>query len=141
MDIDELEPFDVLDESASWRLLRSSTVGRLAVSVAGQPDIFPVNFSVANDRLVFRTAPGSKLAQVVVNEQVAFETDSVGLDEAWSVVIKGTARILQKQSEIDAANGLPLRPLLPTLKYTFVEIMPREITGRRFVPGPEPERY
>ncbi len=53
----------------------------------------------------------------------------------------GTARILDRQSEIDAAEELSLHSMLPTLKYTFVEITPIETTGIRFVPGPEPERF
>ena len=76
-----------------------------------------------------------------MNNRVAFETDGVGREEAWSVVVKGTANILDKQSDIDAADQLPLHPLIPTLKYIYVEITPLEMTGRRFRLGPEPERY
>ena len=89
----------------------------------------------------FRTAPGAKLVHVAVNEQVALQADDVRAEEVWSVVAKGTARILDRQSEVDAAERLSLRPMLPALKYTFVEITPTETTGIRFVPGPEPERF
>jgi len=34
-----------------------------------------------------------------------------------------------------------LRPLVPTLKYIYVEIIPETLSGRRFQLGPEPERY
>jgi hypothetical protein len=44
-------------------------------------------------------------------------------------------------AEIEEANELPLRPLVPTLKYIYVEVTPTEVTGRRFHLGPEPERY
>ena len=141
MSIDAANPIEFLDEDDCWKLLLAPSLGRLAVSVAVAPDIFPVNFVTADDRLLFRTAPGMKLAELSVNSQVAFETDGVGTDEAWSVVVKGTARILDKQSDIDAADQLSLRPLIPTLKYVYVEITPLEMTGRRFRLGPEPERY
>ena len=141
MTVNEMEPTESLNGDECWRLLQTSSLGRLAVSFSGQPDIFPVNYVASDGRLFFRTAEGTKLVQVLINELIAFETDGVRSDEAWSVVVKGTARILQKQSEIDAADRLPLRPLIPTLKYVFVEITPQEMTGRRFVPGPEPERY
>jgi uncharacterized protein len=140
MDYDT-NPIEVLDEEQCWELLLSSSLGRLAVSVGGKPDIFPVNFVAVDRRLIFRTAEGTKLLEVAVNSDVAMETDSVGRDEAWSVVAKGTARILEKRSEIDAADELPLRPLIPTLKYVYVEVTPREVTGRRFPLGPEPSRY
>lgn len=141
MSADEPHPFEALDHDECWRLLSTSSVGRLAVSVANHPDIYPVNYVVTPDRLLFRTAPGSKLVHVVVNSQVALQADDVQPEEVWSVVVKGTARILDTTAEITAAEELPLHPLLPTLKYTFVEITPSETTGIRFVPGPEPERF
>ena len=106
------------------------------MSVANEPNIYPVNFVAANQRLLFRTSPGTKLAELTVNRQVALETDGFEADEAWSVVVKGTARVLDKQSDIDAADGLSLRSVIPTLKYVCVEITPHEVTGRRFKVGP-----
>lgn len=133
-------PVEILSEEACWELLLSSSLGRLALSVGDEPEIFPVNFVAVDKRLIFRTAEGTKLLELTVNDRVAFETDGVGRDEAWSVVVKGTARVLDKEWEIVAANQLPLRPLIPTLKYNFVEIAPVAVTGRRFTLGPEPER-
>jgi len=141
MDIDDLTPIRILNADESWNALLSASLGRLAVSVGGVPDIFPVNFVAADRRLFFRTAEGTKLLELTINNRVAFETDGVGQDEAWSVVVKGTASIVDKQTEIDAADQLPLHPLIPTLKYIYVEITPTEMQGRRFTLGPEPDRY
>ena len=127
-----------LSEEECWNALLSASLGRLAVSVGGIPDIFPVNFVAADRRLLFRTSPGTKLIELTVNNRVAFETDGVGRDEAWSVVVHGTARALDTQRDIDAAAALPLRPLIPTVKPVFVEIVTESITGRRFALGPEP---
>jgi nitroimidazol reductase NimA-like FMN-containing flavoprotein (pyridoxamine 5'-phosphate oxidase superfamily) len=137
----ETNPVEILDDEQCWELLLSSSLGRLALSVGGQPEIYPVNFVAVDRRLVIRTAEGTKLLELTVNSNVAFESDGVGRDEAWSVVVKGTARILEKRSEIDAADELPLRPLIPTLKYIYVEITPQSVSGRRFLLGPEPRRY
>ncbi|TDW29076.1 pyridoxamine 5'-phosphate oxidase family protein [Cryobacterium psychrophilum] len=141
MDIDDVKEIRILTETECWDALLSASLGRLAVSVGGIPDIFPVNFVAADRRLLFRTAEGTKLLELTVNNRVAFETDGLGKDEAWSIVVKGTASILEKQSEIDAADQLPLHPLIPTLKYIYVEIAPTEMHGRRFELGPEPDRY
>ncbi len=54
---------------------------------------------------------------------------------------QGSARILSALSEIEAADRLPLRPWIATVKYNYVEIAVEEITARRFEFGPEPERY
>ena len=141
METNDLYPVHVLDDEECWELLISSNFGRLALSIAGEPDIYPVNFVAADRRLVFRTAEGTKLLELTVNNKVAFETDGIGRDEAWSVVARGRARVLEHQAEIDAADQLPLRPLVPTLKYIYVEILPETLSGRRFQLGPEPERY
>jgi len=140
MNSDE-EPGVVLSRDEAWELLRGSQFGRLAVSVANQPDVFPLNFVASGGKIWIRTNPGSKLAGLTVNDLVAFEADEVGDGTAWSVVVKGTARILESQTEIDAAELLPLEPWIKTRKWTYVEITPASVSGRTFVLGAEPERY
>jgi nitroimidazol reductase NimA-like FMN-containing flavoprotein (pyridoxamine 5'-phosphate oxidase superfamily) len=141
MDNNDLDPVRILNEDECWELLLSASFGRLAAAVADDIEIFPLNFVTADRRLLFRTAEGTKLLALTVNNRVALETDSIGRADAWSVVVKGVARVLDTQAEIEAANALPLRPLVPTLKYIWVEITPTELTGRRFALEPEPERY
>lgn len=130
-----------LTREEAWELLGTVELGRIALSVNGQPDIYPVNFYAGEDRVVFRTGEGTKLTELVVNEHVAFEADEHTTDGGWSVVAKGTARVLVSGHEIAAADELPLHPWIPTLKYNYVEISVSEISGRRFLFGPEPERY
>ncbi|TFC51290.1 pyridoxamine 5'-phosphate oxidase family protein [Cryobacterium sp. TMT1-21] len=141
METNDLSPVRNLTEEECWDLLISSSFGRLALSIAGEPDIYPVNFIAVDKTLLFRTAEGTKLLELTVNNRVAFETDGIGRDEAWSVVARGQARVLDTQAEIEAADQLPLRPLVPTLKYIYVEITPTTVSGRRFNLGPEPDRY
>ena len=64
-----------LSEEECWNLLSRRELGRLAVSVHDEPDIFPVNYVIDGPRVLFRTAPGSKLAELSVNARVAFEVD------------------------------------------------------------------
>ena len=141
MTINDPDPVRILSPDECWELLLSSSFGRLAASVADDLEIFPLNFIAVDGRILFRTAEGTKLLALTVNNRVALETDDIGRSDAWSVVVKGIARVLDTQAEIDAANALPLSPLVPTLKYIWVEITPTEITGRRFELAPEPERY
>jgi nitroimidazol reductase NimA-like FMN-containing flavoprotein (pyridoxamine 5'-phosphate oxidase superfamily) len=81
---------DQLDEQSCRGLLEASEVGRLALWHHGQPEIFPLNFVVRGDVLVFRTRAGTKLA-AARGARVAFEID--GTDRVnrtgWSVVAKG----------------------------------------------------
>lgn len=130
-----------LDEEACWNLLARREFGRLAVCLEGRPDIFPVNYVIDGPQVLFRTAPGSKLDALSGNPEVAFEVDEYDQTHAASVVLKGTAARLERLIDIDAADALPLRPWIPTLKYRWVRISPASITGRRFPRAPEPARY
>ncbi|WP_458040505.1 MULTISPECIES: pyridoxamine 5'-phosphate oxidase family protein [Bacteria] len=130
-----------LSADECWEILAAQTLGRLAVCAGGEVEIFPVNFHADGSTILFRTAPGTKLLALTVSGRVALETDGFTEAEAWSVVAKGPARRLDRQAEIDAADQRPLRPWIPTLKYTFVEITPVQLTGRGFERGHEPDRY
>lgn len=137
----EQHPGETMTNEDAWRFLEHTRFGRLALSVGNVPDIFPINYLAHEGKLLIRTNPGTKLAELTVNNTVAFEIDGLAESEAWSVVLKGTARVLESQTEIDAASELPLAPWLQTLKYTFVEIVPHSVRGIRFQLGTEPERY
>lgn len=119
-----------LDEC--WELLRAHAMGRLAFHLADQVNITPINYVVDKDTLLFRTAEGSKLLGVVMNENVAFEIDGESGDTAWSVIVRGTAKLLDELAA-HRADELPLRPWVGSYKYNVVEITPHAITGRRFV--------
>ncbi len=128
-----------LDDEQSWRLLEGTLHGRLVVSVAGEPDIFPVNYVTSDRKLYLRTAPGNKLAQLTINATVLFETDGILSDEAWSVVLRGKARVLSNSAEVAAVEELGLKSWVPTLKDFYVEIEPLSVTGRHFQLGEQPE--
>lgn len=134
------QPVLELTEEQSWQLLQGTKHGRLVVSVAGEPDIFPVNYVTSDRKIYLRTAPGNKLAQLTINSTVLFETDGILSDEAWSVVLRGTARVLSKSAELEAVEALGLKTWVPTLKDFYVEIVPASVSGRHFVFGEQPER-
>ncbi|QSE84991.1 pyridoxamine 5'-phosphate oxidase family protein [Rhodococcus koreensis] len=133
------QPITELTAKESWELLSSGALGRLALSVSGRVDIFPVNYVVHEGKVYFRTAEGSKLIELTINRDVAFEVDEIAEHSGWSVIVHGTARRLQKLSEVAAADELHLRSWLATPKFNYVEITPTEITGRRLVFGDEPD--
>ena len=124
----------VLSPAECWALLRDVEVGRLAVAVAGHPDIFPVNYLVDHATLVFRTAEGSKLAAVATSATVAFEVDGYDLAKglAWSVVVKGQAREIKTLHDVVESVAFPLFPWQVGPKQRYVRIVPDEISGRRF---------
>jgi len=125
---------EVLSTQQCWELLSSVEVGRLAVAAAGDIDIFPLNFAIDDGAVMFRTAEGTKLVEVVLAGRVAFEVDGYepGHGRAWSVVVKGGAELLDRWSDIHHAQDLPLFPWNASPKERFVRIVPDTMTGRRF---------
>jgi nitroimidazol reductase NimA-like FMN-containing flavoprotein (pyridoxamine 5'-phosphate oxidase superfamily) len=127
-----------IDTEECWRLLRSKSVGRLGTCYGSRPDIFPVNFVVDGDEIVFRTEAGTKLAAATMMPAVAFEVDDV--DEArwlaWSVVVHGQAREIDRYDEILEAEQLPLETWAPGSKGRWVRVQVAEITGRRVSGAP-----
>jgi len=124
-------PVTLLTEDDSWEFLRTRSVGRLATAVGGEAEIFPVSFAVGDGVLYFRTRPGTKLVELTVNSRVAFEADEWGETVATSVVVKGTARILETDAELAAARATGLVSFQDDDKNVWVSITPTELSGRR----------
>ncbi|MDO4253867.1 MAG: pyridoxamine 5'-phosphate oxidase family protein [Kocuria sp.] len=127
-----------LNRDEVWELLDSEPFGRLAVVVSGVVDIFPVNFTVHQRKLWFRTGQGSKLASLAINNHVAFEADrrvplNDGQEEVASVVVHGRARRIEDGPEFSQAEQLDLRPWTQSFKPYFVVIEPEKVSGRAFV--------
>jgi uncharacterized protein len=134
-----------LDVNTCWALLRQVELGRLAVVVDGEADIFPVNHIVDHGTLVFRTGDGTKLTAALSGAAVAFEADGFDREageagEAWSVVVKGAASEIHDLDELLDTFQLPLAPWQGAAKPRFVRISPDQITGRRF-PVIDPEAW
>ena len=125
---------ETLGSRDCWALLASARVGRLALNVDGRPEIFPVNHVVDHGTVVFRTAPGTKLAGVRGTTPVAFEVDGLDLEAgvAWSVVLKGRAVRVSGRNQVLEAAALPIFPWHDTPKNSFVRLEADEVSGRRF---------
>ncbi|HEY5880370.1 MAG TPA: pyridoxamine 5'-phosphate oxidase family protein [Nakamurella sp.] len=124
---------------ACWDLLRRNQFGRLALTVGNEPEIFPINYVVQDGTLVFRTAQGTKLAALTVNDIVALEIDGYDQQSGWSVVVKGQAHPAEWGTDFEDAEKAGLRPWVATRKQVFVRIVPKRVSGRSFLFGPEPE--
>lgn len=133
-------PVSVLGDDEAWKLLSGISLGRLVTSFGGILEIFPVNFATQNRSVLFRTAEGTKLFTTVMNDQVLFEADDHVADEGWSVIIRGTAKMLSTAEEILEADRAQLMPWLPTEKLRYVRITPSQVSARRFRFGPEPQQ-
>ncbi len=125
---------EMVDRDDCVVLLRADEIGRLAVIDGGRPVIFPVNYAMDGEDIVFRTAPGTKLEQGP-RAPACFEID--GFDRThhagWSVVVTG------RLEEVTPYNGslfphvrdLPVHPWADGPKDHIMRLVPASITGRR----------
>lgn len=125
---------EILDAEECWTLLGQTGVGRLAVIAEGHPDVFPVNYKVDGQTLVFRTGAGTKQQAIQSDATVALEADAVSsqFGLAWSVVVKGkAARTVPTGPDLDDIRRA-LFPWQGVGQEHFIRITPESVTGRRF---------
>jgi hypothetical protein len=135
----EPEPTRILAAHECWALLRTTTVGRLALCSDGRPEIFPINIVVDHGTVVFRTSEGTK-SQGAEKAHVALEADGVypateedGAEAmVWSVVVKGEAATIAVTSDLLSTVQLPLHPWESGRKDRFMRLVPETISGRAF---------
>ena len=131
---DDKSTVDELSESACWTLLRTASVGRLAVWVQDHPDIFPINYAVDHGTVVFRSGTGTKVFAALSDSPVALEADGYDEEttEAWSVVVKGNVEEISRGQDLLDTIDLPLFPWQAGDKSRFIRIIPTTTSGRRF---------
>ena len=126
---------DEIPEGECLEILERHSLGRVAVVVDGQPQIFPVNYAMSGRIVAFRTGPGTKLSHAP-GTKVCFEIDEYDSSggTGWSVMVQGVA--VDATDSFDdvswAANAATPWPLAPGAKPYRVGIEPSQITGRRF---------
>jgi uncharacterized protein len=133
--VDPRTGLEELDQDECLRLVRGSTLGRLAIVIAEQPMVFPVNFTLDGRSAILRTDEGTKL-HAARHGRVAFECDGIDpmYHTGWSVVIMGHAEEVTQPSDIARLRRLPLGPWCPGPKPVWLRIRPGTITGRRIPP-------
>jgi nitroimidazol reductase NimA-like FMN-containing flavoprotein (pyridoxamine 5'-phosphate oxidase superfamily) len=132
--IDSRTGLEVIDREECLRLLAAEVVGRVAVIAGGEPAIFPVNFVLDAETIVFRSDEGTKTTSGP-RARACFEID--GADRSrragWSVVASGW---LEEVTEFDARafermQQLPVDPWAGGDKRHWMRLRTDHITGRR----------
>lgn len=127
----ELEP---LEPDECRRHLVAGHVGRIGIVLDGTPRIFPVNYVWHADKVVLRTASASVTAAAERAETVAFEIDDedITYHQGWCVLVVGSAELVTDEQRVAELDRLPFRPWAGNARASgqFVEIVPKEITGR-----------
>jgi uncharacterized protein len=117
-------------------LLALRSLGRVAFTERALPAIRPVNYALVGNHIVLRTQADG-LGRRLDGQVVAFEVDDLDLagGTGWSVVVTGTARLLQRPGELIRQDAAAPLPLAGEGHDATVTIAPGEITGRRIRPA------
>jgi nitroimidazol reductase NimA-like FMN-containing flavoprotein (pyridoxamine 5'-phosphate oxidase superfamily) len=123
-----------LDAEECLRLLKSGVFGRVAFSTPNGPEIVPVNYSVVNDVIVFRTTPYSVLGTYGRNTPMVFEVDHVDYEYAtgWSVVARGRGHAIVDAHELDViTSSWRPHPWASGQRNLYLGLRWDGLTGRR----------
>ena len=127
-----------LDEAESLRLISAGGIGRIAYQSRFGPAVLPVNYTLHDGAIVFRTARHSALDEDLQtgiaggDYLVAFEIDDIDMagQMGWSVLIQGPAHHVTGP-ERDAAFAACAEPWAPGNRELLVRIRPSHVFGRR----------
>ena len=124
---------ETLDLDECRALLRAHRVGRLAYSGPFGPRILPLSYTLADEYLLFRTAPGSDAAREVPQRWVAFEVDDLDerLREGWSVQVRGAAELLPPDAVRMLDGPQTPQPWVPGDRWLLIRVPLSTVTGRR----------
>lgn len=130
------EPHELSAEECS-RLLRSGVVGRVAINTPNGPHIVPVNYSVVDEKVVFRTTAYSVVGTYGNEAQMAFEVDHFDYEywTGWSVLVRGRGAAIAEAEEVQRINkSWPPHPWAAGQRNLYFALPWAEISGRRLGP-------
>jgi transcriptional regulator with XRE-family HTH domain len=112
-------------------------IGRFLYVEDRGPVAVPVNYAMLGDDVVFRADDRIAAAGTAGDSKVSFDVDHFDdvLSEGWSVLVSGTAVILTRPQDVQAAERLGIEPWAGQGSDTYVRLTPAETTGRRIRAG------
>jgi nitroimidazol reductase NimA-like FMN-containing flavoprotein (pyridoxamine 5'-phosphate oxidase superfamily)/DNA-binding transcriptional regulator YiaG len=122
-----------LTAAECFELLSPGGVGRVAFTTTDGPVVLPVNYAMAGQTVIFRTAPDTLLAGYL-DGPAGFEVDRLdeALSQGWSVLVTGRAVRVTSEAEVrHLERHTSVRPWAGGARDVYVRITPRKITGRR----------
>jgi transcriptional regulator with XRE-family HTH domain len=122
-----------LSAEECWIRLSRHGVGRLAIDTPEGPTIVPLNYTVIDGAVMFRTASDTVPA-TAVGAHVAFEVDHIdeALSQGWSVLIRGFARAVTDPDAVRRLTELAYSgPWAGGERDVWVRLEPVDTSGRR----------
>lgn len=127
----------VLSPHECLELIDAGGVGRVALWAPTGPEIFPVNFVMHDEAIIFRTNPYSTLGTYTWGAEIAFEVDEIfpEIQRGWSVVAHGRATMITEDAERQRLIENEPTPWAGGYRPSYVRLRWDRISGRA-VEGP-----
>ena len=119
-------------------LLGGGIVGRVGFCTPRGPRIFPVNYSVIRESVVFRTTDDGEVANHEWGAPMVFEVDHVDYSDhrGWSVVATGIGVRVEDPVELATImRKWDPSPWAGGSREFYVRLVWEELTGRRLGTG------
>ena len=128
-----MHPSVELSRAECVDLLKQRTLGRVAFQTPDGIRVFPVNYVVHDDRIVFRTLPYGVIARSIRTADVAFEVDDVDeeLRSGWSVLAVGRCQRLEEPERSSVRQAHAPQPWVEGTRELYFAIRWRGLSGRR----------
>jgi nitroimidazol reductase NimA-like FMN-containing flavoprotein (pyridoxamine 5'-phosphate oxidase superfamily) len=123
-------------------LLGSGVLGRVAFRDSEGLSVIPVNYSIVNEAVIFRTSAYSTLAQIPQTEShdggrgydIAFEVDHLepASRTGWSVLARGHAELVDDEDELAVIKRTwDPEPWASGSRPVYIRLRFKQLTGRR----------
>lgn len=124
----------ILEPEECLRLLASAWVARVGLTTDEGPQVLPVNHTVLDGAVYFRTTLDSTLVEGTRDAVVAVEADELSdrMEASWSVLAVGQATHVEDHAETSDVFARMREPWAPGSRTLLVKVVPTKLTGRRF---------
>ena len=115
-------------------LVETRTVGRIGLMTEAGIRIFPVNYTVFADTIVFRTLPYGAIANSAHGAEVAFEVDDLDdeLRSGWSVLAVGRCERIEDPATVRMVRSKDdPEPWAGGQRNLYFQVSWTDVTGRR----------
>jgi len=121
------------------KLISPDGVGRIGFTTPSGPVVLPVNYTMHQEAILFRTAFGGPMDEDLnsgiedLEFKVAFEVDHIdtATREGWSILVQGPAHRVSAEDELAAVRDSAPESWAGGERRLYIRIAPVQLTGRR----------
>ena len=124
-----------LDRRECLEFLAAESVGRIAYVSGTGPRILPVNYTLVEDCIIFRTVPYGEIYRNALNSNCAFEIDEADefFESGWSVVALGRLELATEDDFARMRYGKVPEAWAGGNRYMFLRMACEQVSGRRVI--------